>query len=66
MVAFADPQPTLTDAECVALLLVALDNAVKVLAADDNLLSIFDPKYSGTPDCIEEWRDLVESMRSRS
>lgn len=53
-------------AECVALLLDALDSAVKVLVADDNLLSIVDRHYNGTPECIEEWRQLVESIRSRS
>jgi hypothetical protein len=47
-----------------SILLVALENAVTVLEADDALLSLFDPKYSGTPECIAEWRALVESMRS--
>lgn len=62
MVALA--QQVETDADRVAILLVALKNAVGVIEASDNLLSVVDPKYDGTPPCIGVWRDLVESMRS--
>lgn len=62
MVALATPAET--DADRVIILLGALGNALAVLIADDNLLSVVDPKYNGTPDCIEQWRLLVESMRS--
>jgi len=62
MVALA--QQVETDADRVAILLVALENAVGVIEASDNLLSVVDPKYDGTPPCIEQWRRLVASMRS--
>ena len=65
MVAFAhdhDDRPSAEDRA--AILLVALENAIGVLVADDNLLSIVDPHYSGTPDCIEQMRSLVEKFRS--
>lgn len=65
MVAFAhdhDDRPPAEDRA--AILLVALENAVKVIEADDNLLSVVDPHYSGTPPCIEQWRSLIEKFRS--
>ena len=65
MVAFGEKFDDRPTAEVrAAILLVALENAVGVIEASDNLLSVVDPKYDGTPPCIAQWRDLVEKFRS--
>lgn len=63
MVSFAYHGPEETDADRVAILLIALEQAIKVVEASDTLLSLFDPRYDGKPPCIEVWKELIASIR---
>lgn len=53
----------MTQQEKIAMLIVALENAIGVIEADDALLELFDPKHSGMPSCVDEWRRLVADCR---
>jgi hypothetical protein len=66
MVAFvtSPEQVQLPDSMKVMMLLAALDRACSIIEADDALLSLFDPKYSGVPSDLAGLRAMLHDFRS--